>query len=111
MTMRPPVPLPRDRPVAAPPDPPVGVGATQLTGAEVIDTLVLLHVDLAVGEDEMRVDADGARGGLEPRQKSRPEPTRHVVDRPARVHEIEPPLGQISRGARMYPMPLHAPAP
>src|SRR5262249_10397644 len=109
--MRPPIPITRDRPMAAPPDPPVGVGATQVSGAEVIDTLVLLYVALAVGEDEMRVDADGARGGFEPRQKSRPEPTRYVVDSPARVHEIEPPLRQISRGVGMYPMHLDAGAP
>src|SRR5262249_5669905 len=109
--MRSPVLITRDRPVAAPPDPPVRVGGTELTGAEVIDALVPLHVDLAVREDEMGVDADGTRGGFDPRQKSGPEPTRHVVDSAARVHEIEPPLGQISRGVSMHQVHLDARVP
>ena len=41
----------------APDDQPVGVGLSQLAGSEVVDDLTLLHVDLAVGEDEMGVVA------------------------------------------------------
>src|SRR2546428_5757936 len=109
--MRTAVPITRDRSVAVPPDPPVSVDATQLTGGEVVDALVLLDIDCPIGEDEMRVNADRTRGGLHPSQESGPQPTRYVVDRPARVHEIELVFGQISRRVAMHPAHLDAGAP
>src|SRR2546428_13572815 len=93
--MRTAVPITRDRSVAVPPDPPVSVDATQLTGGEVVDALVLLDIDCPIGENEMRGNADRTPGGLHPPQEAGPQPTRYGVDRPARGHENEMGLGPI----------------
>src|SRR5882724_7860291 len=106
--MRTAVPIAGDRPVAVPPDLPVGVDPSQLPGTEVVDALVLLHVDRVIREDEVGVHAGWTRGGLQPSQKSGPQSTRHVVDGPAGVHEVERPLGQESRRVAVYPPHLDA---
>src|SRR2546425_11423153 len=80
--MRTAVPITRDRSVAVPPDPPVSVDATQLTGGEEVDALVLPDIDWPIGGDEMRVNADRTRGGPPPPPGAGPPPPRDGTGRP-----------------------------
>src|SRR5712691_3200934 len=87
-----------DEPLLARYDEPVGVEGGQLSGREVVDAFALLHVDGPVGEHDVRVEPLGPRECLEPPEEPAPHGPGHVVDRAARIDEIETPITQAPRG-------------
>ncbi len=88
---------------------PVWVERSQLSRREVVDPLAFLHVDGAIGEDDVGVEAMPPRDGLEPGDEFGPHGPRHVVDGAARVDEIEALLeqGQRVQAADVATHPAH----
>ena len=83
----------------------------ELLGGEVVDDLGVLDVDVSTGEDDVRVVPPGARERLEPLEEVGAPPTRHVVNGPARVDEIERARDRAARDVGMDPLDLDAPFP